>query len=359
MYQKNYKFRNVTFTIKSASIFTLNNQINHISQFYVQPEKNIFNQKISIEYIEDEYIFKEILNMLKDKIFKSYQSFTNQIHYEYVLDNLKYYVIDNKEYLCIKCSDEYYKLISDGKDTAIKWPFRIIREILVRKNEDNYGLFMHGTGFNLDDEGILVLGNSGSGKTTLTTKLFQTDSKINFLSNDRVFMYMDENPCMEYFPIPIVYSMGTVKSCEELTNYFIQTRILEKRSGKNFENSRYNDKVDIPLTDISKIFQNVELISESSIDKIILANISQNNRESITDLDNSQKDILLNQTCFTIFDWESLRLEWICKRTKGINEIIEAKIKTISKIIDSVPIVKLNYKYDTNGEKIRKLIRKI
>lgn len=358
MYQINYRFNNIIFTLKSDDISTFNEQIKHISQFYINC-KCTSDNKINIEYIENLELYTRLVELLKNLEYKSYQTFVNQIHYEYNIDYLKYYMIDSKEYICIKYEDDNYQIISDGRQTAKKWPFRIIREILVRKNEENYGLFMHGTGFTLENNGILVLGNSGSGKTTLTTKLFEANSNMGFLSNDRIFMYMNEHPVIEYFPIPVVYAMGTVKESSKLKSYFEQTRILEERTGKKFETAKNNDKVDIPLTDIEQIFSNVFLVNESKLDCIVFPSLSMESKEEIVELSPKEKEIILNQTCFTIFDWESMRLEWIYKRKIKNDEIIARKIETISNIINSISVVKLNYNFETKGEKIKELIKKI
>ena len=311
MYKKTINFNNVVFTIQSNTIENLNKQINHINNFYIPylyEKKN--TNKVKISYIEDKNLYLDILKLCKGKEYKVYQSFDNQIHREYEIDNKKYFIIDNNEYICIKYNDENYKIITDGRYKGIRWPFRIVREILVRKNEDNNGLFMHGTGLTINEEGILILGNSRAGKTTLATKLLSTEEEINFLSNDRVFIYHDKESSMEYFPIPIVYAIGTVRNNPKLDNYFRETKILETRMGKNYETALNNDKVDVPLADISKMFDNVENTPTSKLDVIIFSKINKNKNDyiKIRELTDKEKEIKLNQTCFTIFDWDSLRL---------------------------------------------------
>ena len=87
----------------------------------------------------------------------------------------KVYLIDNEEYICIKDDDYNYTILTDGREQGIKWPFRILRELLVREREDTGNLFMHGTGILLNESGILLLGNSGSGKTTLAVEMISVD----------------------------------------------------------------------------------------------------------------------------------------------------------------------------------------
>ena len=241
------------------------------------------------------------------------------------------------------------------------WPFRIIREIIVRKNEEKYGLFMHGTGVILNNKGNLILGNSGSGKTTLAIKLLNNKDNIQFLSNDRVFMYYNDNPTIEYFPIPIVFAMGTVKNNIELDRYFKTTRILENRAGKNYERSNVNDKVDVPLTDIEKIFKSISMKPTNILNNIIFSKLNKKDKKclNIRELSKKEKIIKLNQTCFTMYDWESLRLEWIYNRKINQNDLIENKINTIEKIVDDVPIIELEYGFETEEKKLIKRIKEI
>lgn len=361
MYSKKLIFKNIEFILQSSNLESLNKQINHISQFYTPYlEQEIIRENIKIRYIEDKKLYEEIIEECKNKKYVLHQSFENQVHKEYQIDsNKKYFIIDNQEYICIKYDDNHYKIVSDGRESAIKWPFRIIREILVRKKEENNALFMHGTALTINDKGILILGNRGSGKTTLATKLLETEENIGFLSNDRVFLDYLGSAKMEYFPIPVVYAMGTVKNCPNLDKYFKDTRILEKRANKIYESSSIKDKVDIPLTDISKIFKNVEMKPCSNIDMIIFSKLNFDNDEALSfhGLSKKESEIKLHQTCFTLFDWESLRLEWVYKRKNDPPSVIENKINTIDRITDNVSIVELDYGINVDAKKLIKMIK--
>lgn len=357
MYKKKYNFNNVTFTLKTDDSRTFENQIKHIKEFYI-PNDIDSAYNIDIECIESNVLFLDTLKMLKElKPNVKYQTFENQVHNEYTIGDMKYYLLDAEEYICIKKSSFQYQIITDGSEKTIKWTFRVIREILLRVNEENYALTMHGTALAINDKGVLIIGNKGSGKTSLAIKLLDTFEDIDFLSNDRIFMYDNITPTMEYFPIPIVLAMGTVKNSTNLDKYFKQTKILERRAKIKYNESNNNDKVDIPLLDIPKIYPNDKMLPSSKIDLIVAPNLSKDSVLSIEDLNLKSKKVILNQTCFTPFDFESLRLEWIYKRKISMNDVIEHKIDTISSIINDVPIIKINYSYDTDKEKILRKIK--
>ncbi len=264
----------------------------------------------------------------------------------------KVYLIDNEEYICIKDDDYNYTILTDGREQGIKWPFRILRELLVREREDTGNLFMHGTGILLNESGILLLGNSGSGKTTLAVEMISEDmEKKGFVSNDRVFMRDGE---MQYFPIPIVFASGTAKNNRYLDEYFKKTRLYERRTGKFYESTLNNDEVPVPLTDIERIFEEIKLESQRKIDTIIFQkiNFSMGSSFRIEEMDTRKKYTSLDRTCFTPFDSESLRLEWIRKKKKNIDEITENKYDVIQEIMKEKQLVQLEYGPESNKKEI-------
>jgi hypothetical protein len=64
------------------------------------------------------------------------------------------------------------------------------------------------------------------------------------------------------------------------------------------------------------------------------------------------------QSCFTPFDWESMRLEWIRKRQKGMDFLFEERHNTFNQIIDSVDIIGVDYSCTCQPETIVKTLRK-
>ncbi|MDD4187402.1 MAG: hypothetical protein PHX04_01330 [Bacilli bacterium] len=364
MYKKDYEFENITFTVQANNYEDFNSQLRHISQFYISlSEFSNYSDKINIKYVVDVKLYEELKNKIKGKKARLYQSFENQIHAEYSMENnTKIYLIDTEEYICIKYGDNDYETITDGRKISERWLFRVVREILVRKNEEKKGLFMHGTGLVLEDQGILILGNSGAGKTTLATRLLSgADCEKQFLSNDRVFLYSSGNESrMEYFPIPVVLASGTVKNNLQLNEYFEKNNIYENKTGKPFDEAPDNAKIDIPLTDISEIFDKTSLIPIHKIDLIIFSKLNLSNNDGLTSnyLSAHPREVGLSQTCFTTHDWESLRMEWIYKRKIKHDQIIEDRIVTLNNLSESVPIIHLNFGVQTKTEDIVRLIKK-
>ena len=348
-------FGDVIFYINTFNENDYNNQLTHIKEFYIPckvPKKEV--KEINIDYITNKYIFEKYLEEAILRKGKLYQSFENQVHKEIEIPNTdkKVYLIDNKEYICIKDNDCSYTILTDGREEGIKWPFRILRELLVREREDKGNLFMHGTGISLNDTGILLLGNSGNGKTTLSVEMISEEfTKKGFLSNDRVFMKDGE---MQYFPIPVVFASGTAKHNNYLDQYFKITRLYEKRKGKIYENTTTNDKVPVPLVDMERIFKDVRMEAQRKIDIIIFPKINLNMGSSfkIREMDEREKYISLDQTCFTPFDSESLRLEWIRKRKMSIDELVENKYDVIQRTTQEKKLLQVEYGPESSKKEI-------
>lgn len=348
-------FGDIIFCINTFKDKDYKMQMKHIKEFYIPcklPKEDV--KTININYVTDKYIYEKYLEECMHRKGRLYQSFENQVHKEVDLPNTskKVYIIDNQEYICIKDDDSNYTIITDGREEGIKWPFRILREILVREREDKGNLFMHGTGMSINQNGILLLGNSGSGKTTLAVEMLSTDlSNKGFISNDRIFM---KSGNMQYFPIPVVFASGTAKNNKYLDEYFKKTRLFERKTGIIYENTSNSNKVPVPLTDIEQIFRGTQMQDMRSIDLIIFPklNFQMGSSFKIHEMDERGKYTSLDRTCFTPFDSESLRLEWIRKRRKNMDKVIENKYDVIQSTIKEKEIVALEYGPNSDKTKI-------
>lgn len=74
--------------------------------------------------------------------------------------------------------------------------------------------------------------------------------------------------------------------------------------------------------------------------------------------DKNTKRILLEQSCFTPFDWESLRLPWIYQRQSLMEEIISNKHNLLSQVVDNTQIIQLEYGFNVSPKKLIKEIRR-
>ena len=95
-------------------------------------------------------------------------------------------------------------------------------------------------------------------------------------------------------------------------------------------------------------------LAENDIDTILLPKIrfDMGPNFKICELNEREKWIALERTCFTPFDSESLRLEWVRKRKKNIDEITENRYDTIHDLIKNKQILKLEYGPESEQTKI-------
>lgn len=353
-------FGDVIYDINTYNEKDYKDQLNHIKKFYVPsklPQKDV--KEIEIDYITEEYLFKKYLDECRKREGKFFQSFDNQIHKEIELgSNKKVYLINTEEYIGIKDDEKKYIILTDGRDEGIRWPFRIVRELLVREREDRKKLFMHGTGIDIDNNGILFLVNSGSGKTTMAVDILLKDFDFKgFISNDRVFL---GNSIIDYFPIPVVIAAGTAKGNIRLNEYLVKNNLYEGFLNKKFEDAKNNDKVPIPLLDIKEIFDKTDMLPSTKLNVVAFPriNLNMNSNFVIRELNRKEKYIAMDRTCFTPFDSESLRLEWIKKRKRSIDEIVENKYDVINDTIDKVNMIEIEYGVNSDKEKIIKELLK-
>ena len=81
-------------------------------------------------------------------------------------------------------------------------------------------------------------------------------------------------------------------------------------------------------------------------------NLSMGSSFKIEEMDTRKKYTSLDRTCFTPFDSESLRLEWIRKRKKNIDEIAESKYDVIQEIMKEKQLIQLEYGPKSNKKEI-------
>lgn len=271
-------------------------------------------------------------------------TFKNQIHYK----NGNKFLIDTEKYMCIKTNDKNYKVFGTVK--GLSW---VVRELLIREMEDKGYFYMHGTGIEVFDKGILLLGNSGSGKTTFMTKLSELDTKEKFISNDRVFV---KNRMMHFYPLPIIYAMGTARANRNLDEYFRRTYALEKRRGKDYATCGDGTKCDVPLKDIPRIFPNIENVDKSKIDLIVFPRITD--RERFEYLSSEDAIRRLSETNFTPNDSENERKEWLRYRMIPVEEIERNKKEFHQELISHIPIIEVEYTKDTSSSYLEKVLKK-
>lgn len=329
--------------------------INKVNESII-PYKSDCQKCIEIEYVVDKNIFQKLYNLIKNNEGIFYDSFKNQQHKEVKIESEYYYLVNTEDYICNKVDELHYKIIvKENSDNSANWIVRIIRELYLREKEDKGYAFMHGTGIEIDNKGLLLLGTSGSGKTTLAVKMMELHNKKRFLSNDRVFVNKDMN--MDYFPQAVTYAMGTVKNNKKLNKYFKDTRILEKKKKMVYEEAENDIDCNTPLTDVAQIFNDVYMTSRTKLNTIIYPRFDRDfSSVEVMNMNEKEKKELIEITNFTPNDTESLRKPWIRQRKVDEEELLEIRRNFINTIINNVHIKKIKYGAETKPEEILKCL---
>lgn len=345
-----YNLPDVNFCITTADQY-YDLIVKKINESIIPFENNV-NKNIDIEYIVNESYFVKLCNKIKNAKGRIYDSFKNQTHKEVTMNNKKYYLVNCEEYICVKNNDLSYQIIvKENNNVSANWIARVIRELYLREKEDLGFSFMHGTGLEINNKGLLLLGASGSGKTTLAVKFLETNEKKKFLSNDRVLINRDGY--MDYFPHAVTYAMGTVKNNKHLEEYFKRTQIIEKNKKISYENAKDTDDCNTPLTDVEKVFKDTIMTARTKLNTIIYPRFHKDMEDfEIIEMTKEEKIELLLQTDFTPIDSESLRKVWIRERTIQENDLLNIKDTLIKQTIKNVNIKKVKYGVKTKVEDI-------
>lgn len=351
-YRISYLILGNVFVIATDYLELLKNQINHIAKFcYSEPDFDVRDNssQILIEYVEEKRMFLRYKALIESSKVRTICTFENEYHLEaFVGAEICYMRLPDK-YIVRKISNQHYILIGDGIRNTTKYVFRLIREIIVRLEENKGKIFMHGTSLVVDGHGICILGNEGSGKTTYFSKLL-SEGETSIISNDRVFLYFENSAKMDYFPIPIVYKLGSVEN-----NIFLRKNVLESGKydlPKSFKLAKTSFPV--PLTDVPTFFPNVTFQQKAPLDMIIFSKIDFERPFDFESQIISEEEAIkrMHETCFTPIDYESLRKPWIYPRNKSNNEIEREVALTIEKIVSSVPVYVVRFGKDIYDENL-------
>ena len=351
-YRESYLILGTVFVISADPLELLKNQINHIAKFcYSEPsfEDCDNRNQILIEYIEEQRMFWKYKKLIESSNLRAICTFENEYHMEALVGSEKCYMQLPDKYIVRKLSNQHYVVIGDGIRDTTKYVFRLIREIIVRLEENSGKLFIHGTSLVTDGHGICILGNEGSGKTTYFSKLLSA-GKSSIISNDRTFLYSDGAAKMDYFPITVVYKLGSVEN-----NAFLKKHVLDSGKyhlPKSFKEGRTS--FPIPLTDVPTFFPDTTFQQTSTLDMVIFSKIDFERplcfeSRLISDEEAIKK---MHETCFTPIDYESLRKPWVYPRLKDDYELEADAISTIKRIVSSVPVYVIRFGKDIHDEEL-------
>lgn len=272
-------------------------------------------------------------------------TFKNQCHIEY--DNGSFYNQDS-HYFVKDIYGDYQILFNNICDIDYH-VLDLVREICVRKMENNGSLFMHGSTVELNNQGVLIIGVSGSGKSTMMLKLLESDLGNAFITNDRTFL--TPNNQLSYFPIPLHIGIGTINSSEKLLKYL---RDMGKIERSNFREKYLpadpEKKIIIYPQNLSDAYD-IPFKSNTNLGRIVIPSL-QHDSHGTVELEEIHNPELLMENCFTPYDFETLRNHWVIKRALSDVESKIYSAQRIKEILEKTPVIKLNFSYNASYNEI-------
>lgn len=214
---------------------------------------------------------------------------------------VKYFEYEDSEYFI---SEEFslkkYKfniemIISEDNFNLERMPLRILRELLLRENENDSSMLFHGAFLKLLNYGVLLTGDKGAGKTTLLCKLL-THTNSKFLANDKLII--KKNLEVIYIPLSTRIALGTVNGNNKIKSFLNNNKLIRKENNSLIG---VDTKYAFTSYEISKLFE-CDLISNSKVNMITIPRISENNQVKITRLDNCTAKKLLETSILTPYD---------------------------------------------------------
>lgn len=312
--------------------------------------KDSKNETIKIYYQNDKDLYNSLLSTIKKRDKKTISSFQDE-YYDLYGDT---YVSSKERYLIRNEGNNTYRMICNGflKRHEVIY---LIREIYVRLQENKKSLFMHGNGIEMDNKGIMLLGNSGSGKTTFMMKLLDTDDDTSYLSNDRVFLRRDRR--IDYFPIPLILANGTAQNNRRLFDYLSKRDSLYDSTYRRdtLLHGEVDDKYALFRNHFFEIFPNCKNVESTNLDYVILPKINLNgDRVEIREIDDKSRIL---DTCFTPVDHESKRRPWILKRDLTDQELYANREQIISDLVDRGQIYECLYHPDITPQELQEKVK--
>lgn len=326
-------------------------------KFVVRDELR-YSDEVNIKYTKDRKFFNRLVEEFrKSSDIEKIDTFKGECHYKFNNGKVDVFAKDNGEYFAFIINDTDIVIVGNPDVDTHEFPFRVVREVLVRKMEDQQYVFTHATGIKVNGKGYCIIANSGGGKTTLMSKMLEKTRDSKVLSNDRLFIKnVNGKLVMRAFPIPIVYAMGTVKGSPKLSERFRGYRLTNRKWGLELDHIENGKKMEFNLTDIERVFD-CTLSTKEQIDVIIIPKINKDLGENVEARLMSKYEAIgtLQNNSFTPYDTESERAPWIYERLTSLDMLEENKHSVIMQELKT-PILYVEYGLDAKPEMVMKTI---
>ena len=183
-----------------------------------------------------------------------------------------------------------------------RWPSlefsKAIRDVITDILLANDWLILHAGAVKTETENLLIIGNSGAGKTTLILALLNQGA--GFIANELVFAKVDkESLNILPFAIPVAIGMGTALQFSQITglvdhpyNLLYPPRRMNIDRLARLTHQQWlkrKDKLQVLAIELASLFPSSQLFENSSVDRIIVPDVSLSPTKEISQNLNSKE----------------------------------------------------------------------
>lgn len=259
---------------------------------------------------------------------------------KYAIENKVYYVYPfydksaTPDIIC-KNNDEILLLSTEGP-FDYKLLGRVIREIAFRKLEYSGYCCIHSSAVQLNNKGILIIGDSAAGKTTLALSLCKFFG-AKYLTNDKILIKMNEEKDLVATPFSAAARLnyGTLKTLE-VEKEFEQWKLKVKLPDEDSDWCQFNgvEKLNILPSELKRTL-NLDVVPESKIDLIVYPKINRDIEQYI--LREGVNEEVLERNLCTPYD-DQFPEDWLGIRDRSYDWLEENAKKVKNRIMGSETI---------------------
>ncbi|MCA1441941.1 hypothetical protein I6F07_17315 [Ensifer sp. IC4062] len=221
-----------------------------------------------------------------------------------------------------------------------RYLLRLIRDAMIRIDEDSGWILVHAASAMLSQRGVLVAGDSGAGKTTLLCHLLALGS--GYISNDRTLLGKAADWSLRGIPTPARIGKGTALASPALRLLLSEHRDPPKRDWiKSIVQSKA--KVELSPREIQSAF-GCDVITQATLSLVMLPRIisgDQSRRVNIRTLRPEEALAGLASSVFTPQD-ESWR-PWMSHRKTWSIELGLHALQMMTTLASEVRVVEVEY----------------
>lgn len=221
-------------------------------------------------------------------------------------------------------------LVRPGAERGERYLMRVIRETVLRCQEERGWAVFHAAATAVGDRGILIAGPSGAGKTTVLTAL-AAHAGADLIASDRAAV-TDGAAFVVGAPLSVRIAAGTLSAVPADTS-LTRTPLPPAVFGSGF-------KVAVSPADFGRAF-GTSVVETAALRLVLLPRLTDDGRRPTAlalGADTARR--LLTSACCTPRD-EDWLCPWLADRPVSIESLAEQATRLIDSVVASVPVIRL------------------